>query len=95
MEKILSFQQLGEDNFAIGYKHIMEPIPVPDLETADERRLFEIVRKMIQKMPDDRYQTCDEMVAALDGQQVAQAGTIRGSGVTPAPAAGTADARIG
>ena len=70
----------GEDSFAIGYKHIMEPIPIPDLETPDERRLFEIVKRMIQKQPSDRYQTCDEMVAALDGQQVAQAGTIRGSG---------------
>jgi serine/threonine-protein kinase len=76
----------GEDSFSIGYKHIMEPIPVPDLETADERRLFEIVRKMIQKVPGDRYQTCEEMVAALDGHQVAQAGTIRGSGMTPPPA---------
>ena len=75
----------GEDSFAIGYKHIMEPIPVPDLETPDERRLFEIVRRMIQKQPDDRFQTCDEMVAALDGQQVAQPGTIRGSGMRPRP----------
>jgi serine/threonine protein kinase len=79
----------GEDSFAIGYKHIMEPIPVPDLETADERRLFEIVKRMIQKLPDDRYQTCDEMVAALDGQQVAQAGTIRGSGVAATRPSGT------
>ena len=75
----------GEDSFSIGYKHIMEPIPVPDLETADERRLFEIVRKMIQKLPADRYQTCDEMVASLDGQQIAQAGTIRGSGAPLRP----------
>jgi serine/threonine protein kinase len=75
----------GEDSFAIGYKHIMEPIPVPDLDTPDERRLFEVVRRMIQKQPDDRFQTCDEMIAALDGQQVAQPGTIRGSGIKPRP----------
>jgi eukaryotic-like serine/threonine-protein kinase len=70
----------GEDSFAIGYKHIMEPIPVPDLETPDERRLFEIVKKMIQKLPADRYQACDDIIASLDGQQVAPVGTIRGSG---------------
>jgi serine/threonine-protein kinase len=78
----------GEDSFAIGYKHIMEPIPTPALETADERRLFEIIKRMIQKQPAVRYQTCEEMVAALEGQPVAQAGTLRASGVTPpAPAA--------
>ena len=77
----------GEDSFAIGYKHIMEPIPIPTLETADERRLFEIVKRMIQKQPSDRYQSCEEMVAALDGQSVAQSGTLRGSGVTPPPPA--------
>jgi serine/threonine-protein kinase len=75
----------GEDSFAIGYKHIMEPIPVPALETADERRLFEIIKRMIQKQPGDRFQTCEEMVAALEGQAVSQPGTLRNSGLTPPP----------
>jgi Protein kinase domain/zinc-ribbon domain len=77
----------GEDSFAIGYKHIMEPIPIPDLDTADERRLFEVIRRMIQKLPGDRYETCDELIAALEGQPVSGAGTLRGSGMGASPVA--------
>jgi serine/threonine-protein kinase len=58
----------GEDSFSIGYKHIMEPIPVPLLDTSDERRLFEIIRRMMMKDPFDRYQTAEELVSALEGQ---------------------------
>ncbi|HXG45802.1 MAG TPA: protein kinase [Gemmatimonadales bacterium] len=58
----------GEDSFAIGYKHIMEPIPIPLLDTPEERRLFEIVRRMMMKDPLDRFQSADELVRALEGQ---------------------------
>jgi hypothetical protein len=58
----------GEDSFAIGYKHIMEPIPVPSLATPEERRLFEIIRRMIMKDPKDRFQDADELIRALEGQ---------------------------
>jgi serine/threonine-protein kinase len=71
----------GDDSFAIGYKHIMEPIPIPELESADERRVFEIIRRMIMKDPNDRFQDCESMMAELEGQQVAAPGTMRGSGV--------------
>lgn len=76
---VLAFQALvgevpydGEDSFAIGYKHIMEPIPVPLLDTPDERRLFEVIKRLIQKDPLDRYQTADDLLRALEGQPVAQ-----------------------
>src|SRR5512147_1829019 len=61
----------GEDSFSIGYKHITEPMPVPTLITADERRLFEIIRRMLMKEPDDRFQSCEELLAALEGQPIA------------------------
>ncbi len=61
----------GEDSFAIGYKHIMEPIPVPLLDTPDERRLFEVIKRLMAKDPHDRYQTADELVTALSGQPLA------------------------
>ncbi|HMJ59486.1 MAG TPA: serine/threonine-protein kinase, partial [Gemmatimonadales bacterium] len=32
----------GEDSFSIGYKHIMEELPAPPLETPEKRQLFEI-----------------------------------------------------
>ena len=57
----------GEDSFAIGYKHIMEELPTPSLETPDKRSLFEIIRKMMAKLPDDRFQNADDLVQALEG----------------------------
>ena len=72
---VLAYQALvgevpydGEDSFAIGYKHIMEPIPVPLLDTSDERRLFEIVKKLIMKDPLDRFQDAEALLRALEGQ---------------------------
>src|ERR671913_74171 len=57
----------GEDSFSIGYKHITEPIPAPSLVTADERRLFEVIKRMLMKDPFDRFQTCEELVASFRG----------------------------
>src|SRR5207302_178284 len=56
----------GEDSFSIGYKHIMEEIPTPPLETYDQRTLFEITKRMMAKSPDDRFQTSDDLVQALE-----------------------------
>ena len=56
----------GEDSFSIGYKHIMEELPVPPLETAEQKDLFEVVRKMLAKAPDERFQTADELVEVLE-----------------------------
>ncbi len=57
----------GEDSFAIGYKHIMEELPEPQLESADHRSLFEIVARMLAKVPDERFQNAQELVDALHG----------------------------
>jgi serine/threonine protein kinase len=75
----------GEDSFSIGYKHITEPIPTPQLITADERRLFEVIKRMLMKDPADRFQACEELIAALQGQPVAVAGSIRATapGIVP------------
>jgi serine/threonine-protein kinase len=58
----------GEDSFSIGYKHIMEPIPIPLLDTTEERRLFEIIKRLIMKDPLDRFQDADQLLKALEGQ---------------------------
>ncbi len=76
----------GEDSFSIGYKHITEPVPTPQLITADERRLFEIIKRMMMKDPADRFQSCEELVAALQGQPIA-VGMMRPSSAAPAVAA--------
>jgi serine/threonine protein kinase len=77
----------GEDSFSIGYKHITEPIPTPSLVTADERRLFEVIKRMLMKDPFDRFQTCEELVASFQGQPIAPAGAVRSSLATVAPTA--------
>ena len=56
----------GEDSFSIGYKHIMEPLPIPPLETQDQIDLFEIVKKMMAKLPAERFQTADELAEILE-----------------------------
>ena len=79
----------GDDSFAIGYKHIMEPIPIPDMETADERRLYDIIRRMLAKDPIERFQSCEEMVEALEGAPIS-AGVVRASTGMTQPRASTA-----
>jgi serine/threonine protein kinase len=69
----------GEDSFSIGYKHITEPLPNPSLITADERRLFEVIKRMLMKDPADRFQSCEELVASLQGSPVAAPGALRAS----------------
>ncbi len=61
----------GEDSFSIGYKHIMEPIPEPVLNTADERRLYAIIKRMIAKDPADRFQTGEDLVEEIEGRPAA------------------------
>src|SRR5689334_22608331 len=69
----------GEDSFSIGYKHITEPIPTPSLITADERRIFEVIKRMLMKDPADRFQSCEELEASIQGQPTAAPGTVRAS----------------
>jgi len=57
----------GEDSFSIGYKHIMEEIPTPPLDTPEKRQLFEIIRKMMAKTPAQRFQNADELIGVLEG----------------------------
>jgi serine/threonine protein kinase len=77
----------GEDSFSIGYKHITEPIPTPSLITADERRLFEVIKRMLMKDPFDRFQSCEELIASFQGQPIAAPGAVRSSIATFATAA--------
>ncbi|MDO8667225.1 MAG: serine/threonine-protein kinase, partial [Gemmatimonadales bacterium] len=64
----------GEDSFSIGYKHIMEELPTPPLDTADQRDLFPVIQRMMAKKPDERFQSAEELVAALEGTGGAAAG---------------------
>ena len=66
----------AEDPFAVLYKHINEPIPIPTLESDDERALFAVIEKMLAKQPEDRFQTADELIAALGGTAASGAQTL-------------------
>ncbi|MFL5471559.1 MAG: serine/threonine-protein kinase, partial [Gemmatimonadales bacterium] len=85
----------GDDSFSIGYKHITEPIPTPSLVTADERRLFEVIKRMLMKDPFDRYQTCEELIASFQGHPIAATGAVRTSMATGVPAAAVAGSGLG
>jgi TonB family protein len=63
----------GDDSSSIGYKHIMEELPTPPLDSAEKKDLFQVIRTMMAKQPDERYQTADELVAVIE----------EGGGATP------------
>ena len=53
------------------------------LITADERRIFEVIKRMLMKDPADRFQSCEELVASIQGQPIAAPGS--GAGARPRP----------
>jgi serine/threonine protein kinase len=57
----------GDDSFAVGIQHISQELPTPNLTTDDQRDLFTVVKKMLAKAPEDRFQTTAELIRALSG----------------------------
>lgn len=74
----------GEDSFAIGYKHITEPLPPLALPGADDRQLYETIRRMMMKDPGDRPQDCAELIASLQRQPTAAPGSLISATAAPA-----------
>jgi serine/threonine protein kinase len=58
----------ADEPFAVLYKHIHDPLPEPTLDNEDARQLYPIIARMLAKNPDDRFQTGNELIAALGGQ---------------------------
>ncbi|MEX2178755.1 MAG: serine/threonine-protein kinase [Gemmatimonadaceae bacterium] len=58
----------ADDPFAILYKHINEPLPRPELETEEEWALYSVIERMLAKKPADRFQSAEDLIAALGGQ---------------------------
>ncbi len=77
----------GEDAFSIGYKHIMEELPIPQLNTPDQRSLFEVVQQMMAKDPDERFPTADQLVAVLEGRPTAQVAVSHAQSMSDLPTA--------
>ncbi|GJM09974.1 MAG: hypothetical protein DHS20C11_22500 [Lysobacteraceae bacterium] len=53
----------GKDTFAVSYAHVYEPIP--DLP-ADLSYLQPLLDRLVAKEPDDRFQSAEDVVAAID-----------------------------
>ncbi len=84
----------GEDSFAIGYKHITEPLPPLTLAGTDDRQLYETIRRMMMKDPGDRPQDCAELIASLQRQPTAAPGSLISAAVAlAAPIVPTASGR--
>lgn len=91
----------GSDAFAILMDHINAPLPRPPLRDESERALFAVIERLLAKLPDDRFQTADELIAALAGVPgtagaVAQRGgeaTVPGLNAAALAANGAAPAR--
>jgi serine/threonine protein kinase len=58
----------ADEPFAVLYKHIHDPLPEPTLDNDEARQLYPIIARMLAKRPSDRYQTGNELIAALGGQ---------------------------
>jgi len=84
----------GEDAFSIGYKHIMEEVPTPQLHTAQERELFAIIKRMMAKSPEERFQSADELANVLQGRATLGAPGIRAS-LAEAPTAVIRSSELG
>ena len=57
----------ADEPFAVLYKHIHDPLPQPTLATEEEQQLYPVIARMLAKKPDDRFQTGNELIAALGG----------------------------
>ena len=57
----------GEDAVAILMDHVNKPLPRPALASDEERALFPVIERMLAKKPEDRFQSAEEMLAALEG----------------------------
>jgi protein kinase-like protein len=71
----------GEDGIAILYGHVTTPIPTPTLVTDEERSLYAVIRRMMEKDPNDRVQDGAELLRVLESLD----------DVTPSPAAVTSE----
>lgn len=67
-------------------KHIQSPLPRPTLESDEDRALYTVIERMLEKHPEDRFRDGDELIAALGGREVVVAtGEHRRWSPTPAP----------
>ncbi|HEU4643435.1 MAG TPA: serine/threonine-protein kinase [Gemmatimonadaceae bacterium] len=77
----------ADDPVAILMSHVGTPVPRPVLETPEERELFAVIERMMAKRPEERFQSADELIAALGGERTR---TGRGAAYVAPRSGGTA-----
>ncbi len=78
------------ESMAVLYAHVNTPLPRPTLATSDERALFPLVERMLEKDPGRRFQHGDEVSRAVTGERPSggsSAPTLETGAVQPAKAA--------
>src|SRR5256712_9498476 len=85
----------GEDSFSIGYKHIMEKLPTPPLKDREQRELFDIIRKMMAKSAEERFQDAGALASVLEGKAPVPASPISSAPTVSMRAATTSSAAHG
>src|SRR6185436_5563997 len=84
----------GEDSFSIGYKHIMEALPVPPLKSAEQRDMYEVVKRMMAKSPDARFQNAELLAQVLEGKAQLPSGPISSAPTVAMKAATTTTSTV-
>lgn len=57
----------GEEMMAILMAHISQPLPRPELASPEAASVYAIIERMLAKTPEERFQSAEEVVAALTG----------------------------
>jgi hypothetical protein len=65
----------GDNAVAVMMQHVQTPVPEPRLAGDEERALWAVIARMLAKSPDARFQSADDLIAAL-GERDAAATTI-------------------
>ena len=83
----------GDEPMSILFKHVSEPLPSPKEISSDvPDEVGRIIKKMMEKAPDDRYQSCEDALADLDAYCKAHAiSPVRPTSLTVGPEAGPID----
>ena len=58
----------GNDPFAILMHHVQSPVPRPPLdhESEETRRVYDVIERLLAKDPEDRLQSAEDVIAALE-----------------------------